>query len=351
MRHKFEMSLAVIAAVALAAALYACGGDSATGRDGDAAIAVVATTTQIGDLVRNVGGDRVSVNQVLKPGSDPHGFEPRPSDVAAAASAALLFSNGQDLDAWAERLAEDSGGSAEVIDLSADLPDLAPSQRHEDEHAEHEHGDDHAVEEHGDHEADPEEEHHHDSEFDPHWWHDPRNAIAAVNVIASRLVEADPDGASEYRRNANRFNDRLERLDGQIARCIERIPAEQRKLVTDHEAFGYFANRYGLEIIGAVIPALTTEAQPSARDLHELAEEIEHEGVTAVFPETSLSPKLAEAIAAQTGASADHALYGDTLGEPGSEGATYLGMMAANALAIADGLSGGEVDCEIDTAE
>lgn len=351
MRHKLEMFVATIAIIAIAPTLYACGSDPETSSKGNAAIEVVATTTQIGDLVRNVGGDRAAVSQIMEPGSDPHGFEPRPSDVAAAATAVLLFSNGQELDPWAERLAGDSGGNAEVVDLSANLPDLAPSDELEEHGAEHGHEDEHAGHDHGADQAHPEAAHDHDSEFDPHWWHDPRNAIAAVSVIAERLTQADPEGAAEYEGNAKRFSDRIETVDRQIARCMTRIPAERRKLVTDHEAFGYFANRYGLEVVGTVIPALTTEAQPSARDLHELADEIEHEGVTAIFPETSLSPKLAEAIAAQTGASADHALYGDTLGPPGTDGATYLGMMEANAQAIADGLSGNKVKCELDSGE
>jgi ABC-type Zn uptake system ZnuABC Zn-binding protein ZnuA len=123
------------------------------------------------------------------------------------------------------------------------------------------------------------------------------------------------------------------------------VPPAQRKLVTDHDAFAYFAKRYGLEIVGAVIPSQTTQAQPSAKDLSDLAETIERENVRAVFPESSLSPDLAEAIARQTGASAEFTLYGDTLGPAGSDGATYLEMEAANADAVVRGLTGGERGC------
>jgi ABC-type Zn uptake system ZnuABC Zn-binding protein ZnuA len=136
-------------------------------------------------------------------------------------------------------------------------------------------------------------------------------------------------------------------LDEGIARCIAAIPAADRKLVTDHDAFGYFANRYGLEVVGAVIPALTTEAQPSAGELADLTELIRRESVPAVFPESSVPDDLADAIAADSGASADQELYGDTLGPEGSRGATYLGMEEANADAIVRGLTGGRRGCQI----
>lgn len=330
--------LAAAATALIALIISACGAGIAD--EDSSSIQVVATTTQIADLVRNVGGETVHVTQILQPGSDPHGFEPRPSDVAAAATASLVFSNGQDLDPWAERLVSESGSEARLIDLSSMLSDPLKGEDLDAAERRHDH-DDHAHESH-------EHGHEHDSEFDPHWWHDPRNAVAAIEAIAAGLAEADPDGASTYKRNARDYSRRLERLDRQIATCLARIPAERRKLVTDHEAFGYFAHRYGLEVIGSVIPAMTTQAQPSARDLSELAAKIEGHGVAAIFPEDSLSPKLAETIADQTGANVDFALYGDALGPAGSDGATYLGMLAANAGAVAAGLSAGEVNCALD---
>lgn len=323
----FRFGFAAMTVLAAGVALSACGEGSAR-NPADGSIQVVATTTQIADLVRNVGGERVAVTQILKPDSDPHGFEPRPSDVIATADAALVFSNGGDLDPWAERLVSESGSAAKLVDLSSALPDPLAEPGH---HAEQGH----------DHEAD----------FDPHWWHDPRNVVSSIETIAERLAEADPEGRSEYDRHGRDYSRRVERLDRQIASCLKRIPAQRRKLVTDHEAFGYFANRYGLEVVGAVVPALTSQAQPSARDLSELAAEIESQGVTTIFPEVSLNPKLAEAIAGQTGIDASHTLYGDALGPADSDGATYLGMMAANARAIAAGLSAGKVRCRLDAAE
>jgi ABC-type Zn uptake system ZnuABC Zn-binding protein ZnuA/ABC-type Mn2+/Zn2+ transport system permease subunit len=303
------------AAVTLALGLLVAGcGSSASGGE---RLDVVATTTQIGDWVREVGGEAVSVDQVLAPNTDPHEYEPRPSDVEAAAGAELVFANGDDLDGWIEEIVSDSGSDALLVDLGATVPVRLPGET-------------------GGAEA---------SRYDPHWWHDPRNAEAAVREIERRLALADPGHRQLFERNARTYLAALARLDAGIAGCIERIPAAERKLVTDHDAFGYFAHRYGIDVVGAVIPSQTTQAQPSAKDVAALIALVEREGVAAVFPESSLSANVAEAIARQTGASADHVLYGDTLGPAGSDGATYLGMEAANADSIVRGLSEGRLRC------
>ncbi len=243
---------------------------------------------------------------MLEPNTDPHEYEPRPSDVAATAAAKLVFANGDGLDDWIDEVVSDSGSDAEVVDLGAVVPDRLRGGP-------------------GDAEASGE---------DPHWWHDPRNAAAAVREIERRLAAADPARRRLFERNAGAYLARLRALDRRIARCVAAVPAARRKLVTDHDAFGYFARRYGIDVVGAVIPSQTTQAQPSAKDLAELARTIEAERVTAIFPESSLSARVAEAIARQTGASAARALYGDSLGPEGSAGATYLGMEAANADAM-----------------
>jgi ABC-type Zn uptake system ZnuABC Zn-binding protein ZnuA/ABC-type Mn2+/Zn2+ transport system permease subunit len=306
-----------IAAAAIALPLLAagCGGSGSS----DGKLDVVATTTQIGDFVREVGGSAVSVDQVLQPNTDPHEYEPRPSDVEAAAGATLVFANGDELDSWIDQIVSDGGSGAEVVDLGAAVPDRLPGESSGAEA----------------------------SKYDPHWWHDPRNAEAAVREIARRLSAADPTHRAAFRGNAAAYLDRVRRLDAGIARCIDTVPAQERKLVTDHDAFGYFARRYGIDVIGAVIPSQTTQAQPSARDVSELIETIEREGVKAVFPESSLSAKVAEAISRQTGASTDYTLYGDTLGPAGSSGATYLGMEAANADAMVRGFTDGRHGCAL----
>ncbi|HEV2791563.1 MAG TPA: metal ABC transporter substrate-binding protein, partial [Solirubrobacterales bacterium] len=291
---------------ALALVGAGCGG-SGGGDDGE--VAAVATTTQVGDFVREVGGEGVEVEQLLQPNSDPHDYEPRPSDVQALAEADVVYASGEGLDEWIEEVVADSGTDAEVVDLGAVTPVRLPD--------------------------------------DPHWWHDPRNAEAAVTEIARTLAAVDPARKARFQRNAVAYEKRLRALDAGIAACIETVPPADRKLVTDHDAFDYFAGRYGIEVVGAVIPSQTTQAQPSAKELSELADTVEAEGVRAIFPESSLSSKVAQAIADQTGVSAEYTLYGDTLGPEGSDGATYLQMEEANADAVVRGLTDGERGCSL----
>jgi ABC-type Zn uptake system ZnuABC Zn-binding protein ZnuA/ABC-type Mn2+/Zn2+ transport system permease subunit len=302
-----------VAALALAAA--GCG----SGGGDPGKVDVLVTTTQLGDFVREVGGEAVAVDQILQPNSDPHDYEPRPSDVEGAASAEVIFASGDNLDAWIGEIVSDSGSDAELVDVGARVPIRLPGESSGEEA----------------------------STYDSHWWHDPRNAEAAVRAIERALVAADPSRRATFERNARAYLARLRALDRGIAECIGAVPPARRKLVTDHDAFGYFARRYGIEVIGAVIPSQTTQAQPSAKDLSELAQTIEAEKVKAIFPESSLSTKVADAIARQTGASADYELYGDTLGPEGSPGATYIGMEKANAEAMVRGFTGGERGCDL----
>ena len=155
----------------------------------------------------------------------------------------------------------------------------------------------------------------------------------------------DPAGRATYRRNAARYMRRLRALDRSIAACIDEIPPARRKLVTSHDALGYYARRYGLQVIGALIPSLSTNAQSSARDIERLVSQIERERVEAVFPESSLTPKLERAVSRETGARVGKALWADSLGPKGSSGATYLGSLKANTAALVSGLSGGRVSC------
>lgn len=304
------------AAIVLAALAVGCGN---SGESDDGRIEVIATTTQIADFVREVGGASVEVDQVLEPNVDSHDYEPRPSDIEGAANAELAFANGDNLDHWIDEVVSESGSDAEVIDLGAVVPVQVPGES-----------------------SGPEA-----SKYDAHWWHDPRNAAAAVSEVERQLGAALPGKRRSFQLNAQAYLAELRALDTGIRRCMARIPASDRKLVSDHDAFGYFANRYGIEVVGAVIPSQTTQAQPSAKDTAELTDLIEREGVRAVFPESSVSPKLAEAIASQTGASADYTLYGDSLGPAGSDGETYLRMEQANADAMARGFSGGARGCPI----
>jgi ABC-type Zn uptake system ZnuABC Zn-binding protein ZnuA len=248
-------------------------------------IAVVATTTQMQDLVRNVGGRRVHVVGILRPNVDPHDFEPTPSTVVALTGAKVVVESGVGLDAWADQLVASAGTSAPVFDASAGLPIV------------------------GD---------------DPHWWGDPTLVERAATALARRLGRVDPAHRAAYARNG--------------ARYVRQVA--DRKLVTNHDAFGYLAAHYGIRVVGSVFPALSTAAQPSARDVADLIGRIRDQHVRAIFTESSLDPALEQQIASEAGVQVDANLYGDTLGPAGSPGATYLGMERWNVRAMVAGFLG-----------
>jgi ABC-type Zn uptake system ZnuABC Zn-binding protein ZnuA len=285
------------------ALLPACGDEAAGGSD---SLQVVATTGQAADFARSVGGERVRVTGLLPPNADPHEFEIRPDDVKRLSDAELVVRSGGDLDEWLGGAIESSGADATVLTL-ADHVEL--------------------------------------DEGDPHWWQDPRNAIAAVAALRDALIEADPEGADAYERGAAAYTSRLERLDREVAACIDKVPKAERTLVTTHDALGYYARRYGIRVVGAVIPSRSTAAQPSAGDVAELVETIEREDVKAIFAESSVKPDVEAAIARESGARVGRALWADTLGPEGSDGATYVDSIASNTAALVDGFSGGEIDC------
>jgi ABC-type Zn uptake system ZnuABC Zn-binding protein ZnuA len=181
---------------------------------------------------------------------------------------------------------------------------------------------------------------------DPHWWQDPRNAVRAVEAIRAELTRADPGGRKAYARNAEQTTRTLRALDERIAACVERVPPGKRKIVTTHDALGYLARRYGIEVVGAVIPSLSTQAQASAGDVERLVEQIRREGVAAVFPESAVNPDIERSIAREAGARIGEPLYADSLGEEGSAGETYAGALAADARALVRGMSAGRADCD-----
>jgi ABC-type Zn uptake system ZnuABC Zn-binding protein ZnuA len=274
----------VIAGLLLAAVAVVTGrADEAAGGDGRKV--VVATTTQAADLARNVAGDDVEVVGLLAPNADPHDYEMRPRDLQALADADLVVRSGGDVDEW-------------VLEAASDAP-VVTLMRDED----------------------------------PHWWQDPRNAIGAVGVL-ERALGTD---ASAYRA-------RLRALDRAVAACIAQVPPAERKLVTTHDALGPYARRYGLEVIGAVIPSLSTRGQPSAGETAALVRKIRAEGVRAIFAESSVNAKVERAIARESGAVVGRALWADTLGPPGSDGATYIESIAANTRALTEGLAGTACD-------
>jgi ABC-type Zn uptake system ZnuABC Zn-binding protein ZnuA len=291
-----------IVALLCAVVLLSCG----EGEGGTAEIKVVATTTEVADLARNVGGARVEVEGILGPDADPHDYEPRPSDAADLSEAAVVFKSGGDVDAWLDELIDAAGGDGEVVTL------LDWVRRRGS---------------------------------DPHWWHDPRNAVLATEAVSNALSEADPDGRAAYERNAGRYIQRLRSLDREIESCIVEVPRAKRKIVTTHDSLAYFAERYGVEVIGAVIPSLSTQAQPSVKDINALVAQIEREDVEAVFPESALDDKLERAVSREAGAEVGEPLFTDSLGPEGTPAGGYLGMMRENARRLALGMSGGALKC------
>jgi ABC-type Zn uptake system ZnuABC Zn-binding protein ZnuA len=274
-------------------ALAGCGADGDARADGRTR--VVATTTQAADLVRQVGGAHVAVTQLLAPNTDPHDYEVRPHDLGALADADLVVRSGGDVDGWLDEAIDGSGTDAKVLTLG------------------------HGMRLRGD---------------DPHWWQDPRNALIAVHEIEAALHLRAP----AYERE-------LKRLDGQVAACIDKVPRAQRTLVTTHDALGYYAARYGIDVVGTVIPSLSTEAQPSAGDTAALIKTIEDTGVNAIFAESSVNPKVEAAIARETGAKVGKALWADSLGPEGSDGATYVQSIESNTKALVEGFTGGVETC------
>jgi zinc/manganese transport system substrate-binding protein/manganese/iron transport system substrate-binding protein len=295
--------IAIGASVALAAGCAGGGGGGPAGRP-----SVVATTTQAADLARHVAGDRAEVKGILAPNSDPHDYEVRPGDVKALVDADLVIRSGGEVDAWLGGAIDSAGTDAPVLTLL----DAAGAEGE-----------------------------------DPHWWQDPRRAERAVTAIGVALAKADPAGAAAYRQRADAYRRDLRSLDTAVARCVEEIPPQRRKLVTTHDALGYYARRYGLQVIGTVIPALSTQAQASSGDLARLVDTIRREQVKAIFAESSVNAKVEDAIAQETGARVGRALWADSLGPKGSSGATYADSIRSNTAAIVEGLSGGERSCTL----
>lgn len=290
--------------------LAGCGDEDGGSPSG---VTVVASTTELTDFARNIVGNRAEVVGLLAANSDPHDYEPKPSDAEALTAADLVLQSGGDIDLWLDEIVESSGSDATVLTL-IDSIEMPPGE---------------------------------EEEVDPHWWQDPTNSITAAEAIFEQLAEIDPDGRETYARNLADYVARLRDLDQRIADCMSAIPEQQRKLVTTHDALGHYAGRYDIEVIGAVTGALTTQAQPSAGETAELVQQIETEGVNAIFPEAGVNVELEDAIAEETGATVGGELWADTLGPEGSSGETYVDAIASNTETLAAGFSGDDKFCNI----
>lgn len=311
-RSRRGASVAIVLALLLPVLVLAsCG----TGRTGDDdGHQVVATTTIIADMARNVGGDRVSVSSLVPANADPHAYEPTPREVRAVNEADVILEHGMGLDAWISDMVRVSGTTARIAVVTNGVITIE--------------GEEHAEETEG---------HSHEGE-DPHVWFDVANAKVMVENIREALAAADPDGAAVYQSNADRYQAELNDLDRWIREQIATVPESQRKLVTNHDAFGYYVHAYGLTLVGTIIPSLDAQAQPSARDTAALIQKIEAEGVKAIFTEAALNPALARRIADDAGVAVVSDLYGDALGPEGSGADTYIGMMRTDTTRIVEAL-------------
>ena len=279
----------------------ACGSETDDGR-----LRVVATTSQIAALTHEVAGDGVSVTTLIGPGVDAHDFEPDPGQVRGIHDADIILRNGIGLDDFLDDVIEESGGRVVTV-TDGITPQPGAGQ------------------------AD-------DGEPDPHVWHDIDNAKQMTANIAEALAEADPENASLYEDNARDYANTLDETDQQIRELLDAIPGDQRKMVTNHDAFGYFIRRYDMEFVGAVIPSVSSEAEPSAGEIADLQDLIEEEQVRAIFAEQELDARVARQLSEDTGVEIVDDLYADSLGDVGTEAGTVHGMLLWNAERIAEAL-------------
>jgi ABC-type Zn uptake system ZnuABC Zn-binding protein ZnuA len=268
-----------------------------------ARINVLAAETFLADIAQNVAGDRLRVESMMPFGVDPHDFEPAPSDVRKVAECQVLIVNGGGLEAFQERLLKNAGGEHLVIDASKGL---TSRNAREGEVAETSDAPDRG---------------------DPHFWLDPNNVMRYVENIRDGLIRADPDGKVVYARNAETYTSELKKLDAWIKEQAARVPAERRVLVTSHDCFGYFADRYGFKIIGTIIPSVSTDAQPSARQIAELVDRIRALHAPAVFVEAQTNTQLAEQVGRETGVKVVSDLYLESTTDKDGPAPTYLKMM------------------------
>ena len=271
---------------------------------------VIAVESFLADIVQNVAGDRLVVQTLMPKGLDPHSFEPTPRDVAKITDSDILFVNGAGFEEWLDDVMENLPIDQLIIEASAGLEGR-------DSHLEDEH------EEEG-------EEDHHDHEIDPHFWLDPILVITYVENIRDGLIIVDPDGKEIYTSNAENYIEQLRQLDTYIQEKIELIPVDRRLIVTNHESFGYFADRYGFEVVGTILHSVSSGASPSAQQLAQLVDQMRSSGATAIFMETGSNPQLAEQLSKETGIKVVYDLYTHSVSEEGGNAPTYIDLMKYN---------------------
>lgn len=278
---------------------------------------VVASFSILGDFVQEVGGDRIAVSTLVGPNGDAHVFQPAPADAKKVAAAKVVFVNGLGFEGWMNRLIKASGTNATIIVATKGV---APRKMEEEEGG-HDHGKDaHAHE-----------------ETDPHAWQSVANAKLYVANVRDGLIAADPAGKATYEANASAYLAKLDALDAEVKAAIATIPAERRRIITSHDAFGYFGAAYGMEFIAP--QGVSTEAEASAKDVAKIIRQIKAEKIPAVFMENISDPRLVKRIADETGAKIGGEVYSDALSDDKGPASTYIDMIENNIRAFSSALS------------
>lgn len=309
MRRRFGR-IGLLALAALAILLSGCSNNARP----PGKLNVVATYSILGDLVQNVAGDSAEVTTLVDPDGDAHTFEPTPKDVVSLAEADVVFENGVDFETWLDKLhkSSKSKGKRVVVTKGLQLREGECNHAHK-----------------------PGEKHEH--EDDPHVWHDVKNAIHMVGVIRDALAEADPPKADRYKANAAAYLDKLKALDAWVVEKVATLPKQNRKLVTSHDTFGYFAERHGFDVVGTLLTSVSTEASdPPAGEFAKLVGSVKAAKVPAIFAENVHNPRLMERLAKEAGVKLAPPLFTDALGKPGSEGDTYEKMIRHNVTTIVE---------------
>ena len=262
-----------------------------------APIPVVASFSVIADFLKVVGGDRIQIETLVPPGGDAHVFAPSPQDARKLGAARLIFVNGLKFEGWIDRLVKSSGTKATVVTVTQGIKPLIESDR-----------------------GTP--------EADPHAWHAVANAKIYVTNIRDSLIAADPDGREAYGAAAKAYLEKLDTLDAEVRQTLAAIPPERRRIITTHDALGYLAAAYGLSVTAPL--GISTDSEPSARDVAKIIRQIRQDKIPAVFLENVSDPRLIQRIASESGAKVGGTLYSDGLSPPDGPAGTYINMVRHN---------------------
>ncbi|MFG1432576.1 zinc ABC transporter substrate-binding protein [Xanthobacter sp. V2C-8] len=293
---------------------------------------VVASFSILGDFVKEVGGDRIALTTIVGPNGDSHVYQPTPADAKKLAAAKVIFVNGLGFEGWMDRLSKASGTKALVVTATKDITPRTrtAAEPQEDEDA---HGHDHAK---GKKDAHGHDQHDH-GPIDPHAWQSIANAKVYVANIRDGLIAADPAGKDAYTANAAAYTAKLDALEGEVKAAMAAIPASQRRIITSHDAFGYFGDAYGVTLIAP--EGVSTESEASAKDVARIIRQIKAQKIPAVFLENVSDPRLVQRIANESGAKIGGELYTDALSDDKGPANTYILMIRSNVKTLSSALS------------